>query len=67
MGLTMTCSPRGFYDRLGYRIVGIIEDCPAGNDDWLVLQGSASLLSVTRVGDLRAVPYRRKRHVPDLV
>jgi GNAT superfamily N-acetyltransferase len=30
MGLTYDVLTRGFYDRLGYRTVGIIEDCPAG-------------------------------------
>ena len=30
MGLTYDVLTSGFYDRLGYRTVGIIEDCPAG-------------------------------------
>ena len=30
MGLTYDVLTRGFYERLGYRTVGIIEDCPAG-------------------------------------
>jgi GNAT superfamily N-acetyltransferase len=30
MGLTYDVLTRGFYDRLGYRTVWIIEDCPAG-------------------------------------
>ena len=30
MGLTYDVLTRGFYDRLGYQTVGIIEDCPAG-------------------------------------
>lgn len=30
MGLTYDVLTLGFYDRLGYRTVGIIEDCPAG-------------------------------------
>lgn len=30
MGLTYDVLTRGFYDRLGYRTVGIIEDCPVG-------------------------------------
>ena len=30
MGLTYDVLTPGFYDRLGYRTVGIIEDCPAG-------------------------------------
>jgi GNAT superfamily N-acetyltransferase len=30
MGLTYDLLTLGFYDRLGYRTVGIIEDCPAG-------------------------------------
>ena len=30
MGLTYDVLTKGFYDRLGYRTVGIIEDCPAG-------------------------------------
>jgi GNAT superfamily N-acetyltransferase len=30
MGLTYDVLTRGFYDRLGYRTVGIIENCPAG-------------------------------------
>jgi GNAT superfamily N-acetyltransferase len=30
MGLTYDVLTRGFYDRLGYRTIGIIEDCPAG-------------------------------------
>jgi GNAT superfamily N-acetyltransferase len=30
MGLTYDVLTRGFYDRLGYRTVGIIQDCPAG-------------------------------------
>ena len=30
MGLTYDVLTRGFYDRLGYRTVGIIEVCPAG-------------------------------------
>jgi GNAT superfamily N-acetyltransferase len=30
MGLTYDVLTRDFYDRLGYRIVGIIEDCPVG-------------------------------------
>ena len=30
MGLTYDVLTKGFYDRLGYRTVGIIEDCPGG-------------------------------------
>jgi GNAT superfamily N-acetyltransferase len=30
MGLTYDVLTRDFYDRLGYRTVGIIENCPAG-------------------------------------
>ena len=30
MGLTYDVLTRSFYDRLGYRTVGIIENCPAG-------------------------------------
>jgi GNAT superfamily N-acetyltransferase len=30
MGLTYDVLTLGFYDRLGYRTVGIIDDCPAG-------------------------------------
>jgi GNAT superfamily N-acetyltransferase len=30
MGLTYEILTRDFYDRLGYRLVGLIEDCPAG-------------------------------------
>ena len=30
MGLTYDVLTRGFYERLGYRTVGVIEDCPAG-------------------------------------
>ena len=30
MGLTYDVLTRDFYERLGYRIVGMIEDCPAG-------------------------------------
>jgi GNAT superfamily N-acetyltransferase len=30
MGLTYDVLTPGFYDRLGYRTVGIIDDCPAG-------------------------------------
>ena len=30
MGLTYQVLTADFYDRLGYRIVGVIEDCPAG-------------------------------------
>jgi GNAT superfamily N-acetyltransferase len=30
MGLTYDVLTRNFYDRLGYRTVGIIENCPAG-------------------------------------
>ena len=30
MGLTYDVLTLGFYERLGYRTVGIIEDCPAG-------------------------------------
>jgi hypothetical protein len=30
MGLTYDVLTSGFYDRLGYRTVGTIEDCPAG-------------------------------------
>ena len=30
MGLTYDVLTLGFYDRLGYRTVGIIEDCPGG-------------------------------------
>ena len=30
MGLTYDVLTRGFYDRLGYRTVGMIENCPAG-------------------------------------
>jgi GNAT superfamily N-acetyltransferase len=30
MGLTYDVLTLGFYDRLGYRTVGTIEDCPAG-------------------------------------
>jgi GNAT superfamily N-acetyltransferase len=30
MGLTYDVLTSGFYDRLGYRTIGIIEDCPAG-------------------------------------
>jgi len=30
MGLTYDVLTPGFYDRLGYRTVGVIEDCPAG-------------------------------------
>jgi GNAT superfamily N-acetyltransferase len=30
MGLTYDALTSGFYDRLGYRTVGIIENCPAG-------------------------------------
>ena len=30
MGLTYDVLTKGFYDRLGYQTVGIIEDCPAG-------------------------------------
>ena len=30
MGITYDVLTRGFYDRLGYRTIGIIEDCPAG-------------------------------------
>ena len=30
MGLTYDVLTSGFYDRLGYRTVGMIEDCPAG-------------------------------------
>jgi GNAT superfamily N-acetyltransferase len=30
MGLTYDVLTRGFYDRLGYRTVGIINNCPAG-------------------------------------
>lgn len=29
-GLTYDVLTRGFYDRLGYRTVGILENCPAG-------------------------------------
>ena len=30
MGLTYDVLTRGFYERLGYRTIGIIEDCPTG-------------------------------------
>ena len=30
MGLTYDVLTADFYDRLGYRTVGVIEDCPAG-------------------------------------
>jgi GNAT superfamily N-acetyltransferase len=30
MGLTYECLTADFYDRLGYRTVGVLEDCPAG-------------------------------------
>ena len=30
MGLTYDVLTGDFYDRLGYRTVGVIEDCPAG-------------------------------------
>ena len=30
MGLTYDVLTAGFYDKLGYRTVGVIEDCPAG-------------------------------------
>lgn len=30
MGVTYDVLTRGFYDRLGYRTVGIIDNCPAG-------------------------------------
>ena len=31
MGLTYDVLIGDFYDRLGYRTVGVLEDCPAGN------------------------------------
>ncbi len=30
MGLTYDVLTAGFYDQLGYRTIGFIEDCPAG-------------------------------------
>ena len=30
MGLTYEVLTADFYDRLGYRIVGVVDDCPAG-------------------------------------
>ena len=30
MGLTYECLTADFYDRLGYRTVGVLENCPAG-------------------------------------
>ena len=30
MGLTYEVLTADFYDRLGYRIIGVIDDCPAG-------------------------------------
>ncbi len=30
MGIAYDVLTRGFYDRLGYRTVGVIEGCPAG-------------------------------------
>ena len=39
MGLTYDVLIGDFYDRLGYRTIGLLEDCPAGTDNTLVLQG----------------------------
>ena len=30
MGITYDVLTSGFYDRLGYRTVGVIDNCPAG-------------------------------------
>ena len=39
MGFTYDVLIGDFYDRLGYRTVGVLEDCPGRDRDTLVLQG----------------------------